>query len=76
MMPPNVAPNPSIPADFMARGACKGKQDLFFPPSGGFPGAEAAAVCAGCPVNRACDDYADATNARGFWAGRQRRGPA
>ncbi len=76
MMQPSPAPDPSVPTDWMAAGACKGKTDLFFPPSGGYPGAEAAAVCAGCPVRQACDDYATTTGARGFWAGRQRRGPA
>ena len=69
-----VVPDPTVDADWMAGAACKGKADLFWPAHGGFPGAEARAICDECPVLRACNAYANAAGVEGFWAGRWRRG--
>jgi WhiB family redox-sensing transcriptional regulator len=66
------APTPDT--DWMARAACRGRTDLFFPPTGGFPGPEAKAVCGGCPVLRECAAYVEAERPEGFWAGRWRHG--
>ena len=67
---------PDVDSSFMAGAACRGRGDLFFPPKGGFPGAAAKAICASCPARLACDEYAEATGAEGFWAGRWRSGRA
>jgi hypothetical protein len=69
-MTPKVLPLfPDIDTSFMARGACKGKGELFFPPAGGDVKSEARAICRGCPVLVPCGAYADATDPEGVWAG-------
>jgi hypothetical protein len=68
-----VIPDPTLDTSFMAVGACRGKTRLFFPAAGA-PGAEAKAVCDGCPVLRTCEAYATAAGVEGFWAGRWRKG--
>ena len=60
---------------WMSVAACKGLTHLFFPPPAERPQArdrrEAAAkmVCAGCPVNGMCRDYARGNHEYGFWGG-------
>jgi WhiB family redox-sensing transcriptional regulator len=53
--------------------ACKGMTDVFFPPAGTQTRShieQARAVCAGCPVQNECADYAAHINAQhGIWAG-------
>ena len=68
-----------IPVDWMGDAACRDVDPKIFfvdhPGSGS--AAEARAVCAGCPVQAQCLDYALAANERhGIWGGlteRQRR---
>lgn len=64
-----------LPTDWMARGACKGKADLFVPGTvaGGWVNPEARAICRGCPVRVPCGSYADATDPEGVWAGLSQR---
>lgn len=63
--------------DWMDRGACVGMNaDLFFPPRGVHTAdmAEAKAVCAGCPVEQTCRDYALRHHIKyGLWGGTTER---
>ena len=60
--------------DWLARAACRGMVDVFFPePTHDDHGlSEAKQVCAGCPVRRECADYTAWLRPRpnhGVWAG-------
>lgn len=61
--------------EWMRRGACKGLTHLFFPAPAERPQArerrEASArqVCASCPVQATCQDYARDHHEYGFWGG-------
>ncbi len=61
--------------DWMRDGACKGLTHLFFPPAAERPQArerrEAAArqVCATCPVQNSCLDFARRNHEYGYWGG-------
>jgi WhiB family redox-sensing transcriptional regulator len=63
---------------WMRLAACRGLDDLFFPPRGDVLGIRRAReVCAGCPVRTECLDYAiEHREQFGIWAGttyRERR---
>ena len=61
--------------NWRALAACKGMDpERFFPyPNDEKTRDEALAVCARCPVTRACEEFADETGAAdGVWAGRLR----
>jgi WhiB family redox-sensing transcriptional regulator len=64
-----------VDAGWMDHAACKGMTDVFFPATGsGNPATtyveQARAVCANCPVQGPCADYANQIDARhGVWAG-------
>lgn len=62
---------PDLPTGWMRDAACKGHGDLFWPPKGGYPGAEARAICEGCPVREDCLAYARALPEApdGVWGG-------
>lgn len=61
--------------EWMRRAACKGLTHLFFPSPAERPQArerrEASArqVCAACPVQATCQDYAREHHEYGFWGG-------
>lgn len=65
----------SLDSSWMAKAACRGRTDLFFPATGGPPTIKVKAICAGCPVRRKCAAYADALpeTPDGVWAGGMRR---
>jgi WhiB family transcriptional regulator, redox-sensing transcriptional regulator len=60
---------------WMAHAACHGRPELFFPPLAERPQArvrreaEAASVCAVCPVLASCRLYARLNREYGFWGG-------
>ena len=61
--------------DWMERGACKSKTELFFPPRAERPQARvrrearARLICSACPVLEVCRRYARAHREYGFWGG-------
>ena len=61
--------------DWMSDAACGGKSEYFFPPHGeqaearAVREADAAAVCAECPVILECRSYARRQREQGFWGG-------
>jgi WhiB family redox-sensing transcriptional regulator len=60
---------------WMGAAACKGLTHLFFPPPAERPQARerressAKTVCAGCPINRTCREFARSNHEYGFWGG-------
>lgn len=55
-------------------GACLGCDPALFFPERGSPCQQAKAVCAGCPVQRECLEFAVRTNQQfGIWGGLSRR---
>jgi WhiB family redox-sensing transcriptional regulator len=54
-----------------ARAACKDADpELFFPDRAGTDISAAQAICAGCPVQAECHEFAEATKqVHGVWAG-------
>lgn len=60
---------------WMANAACKGLTHLFFPSPAERPQARerreemAQAVCASCPVQGTCRDFARTNHEYGFWGG-------
>lgn len=60
---------------WMRQAACRGGDDLFFPPLGRADVAtKAKLICHGCPVRSACLDYALETNQEwGVWGGKSER---
>lgn len=60
---------------WMNEAACRGLTHLFFPAPAERPQARerrevaAEVVCAGCPVQDTCQDYARANHEYGFWGG-------
>ncbi len=60
---------------WMDNGACRGLTHLFFPSAAERPQARerresmAREVCAGCPVNTQCRDFARENHEYGFWGG-------
>ena len=78
---PIVWPVPSSPvpgvAHWTGKAACRGQQDLFFAPEGfeserakAVREAQARSLCAACPVQAQCGDYAQQHRAAyGVWAG-------
>lgn len=72
---PALSPSVATAAGWRARAACRDADpDLFFPagttgPAAG-QAAEAKRVCAGCPVRRACLDWAMTHHEKdGVWGG-------
>jgi WhiB family redox-sensing transcriptional regulator len=69
----------AIPArgGWRARAACGASDpELFFPDRAGTDIRTAQAICAGCPVQAECHEFADATNqVHGIWAGVDRGSP-
>lgn len=60
------------PEPWMREAACRGKDpDLFFPRQGSNSRA-GKRVCATCTVRPECNQYADATDSEGIWAGELR----
>ena len=58
------------PDDFFADAACKGADTAVFFPVSENGGAEAKAICAGCPVAAQCLEYAIETHQPdGVWGG-------
>jgi WhiB family redox-sensing transcriptional regulator len=68
---------PFIPTTWMADAACRDADPAIFFVDHGGSAAEARTICAGCPVQSQCLDYALAANERhGIWSGtteKQRR---
>ena len=58
---------------WMQHASCKGRPHLFFPPQGERPSArerreaQARTLCAACPVQSSCRDYARMHRELGFW---------
>ncbi|MEV5873045.1 WhiB family transcriptional regulator [Streptomyces sp. NPDC052101] len=71
----SAAPDPRPGADLFAQAPCRGLDpELFFPVGEGFAAAQqvrrAKAVCAGCPVRRAClREALRLGDTEGIWAG-------
>ncbi len=68
--------NDAVPYDLWAQhAACKGRTPLFFPPKAERPQArarrehKARLLCAGCPVQVSCRDFARTNREYGYWAG-------
>lgn len=63
------------PLSWTAEAACEGRTELFFAPAGERPEARAVRegkarnVCAECPVNISCRDWAREHREYGFWGG-------
>lgn len=61
--------------DWMARAACGGQTEVFFPPHGEQADAravrevEASAICRRCPVILDCRTYARRHREQGYWGG-------
>lgn len=70
----DITNNVPTPPPFMARGLCATTDpEAFFPEKGGST-REAKRVCAVCPVQAECLDYAIANNERyGIWGGLSER---
>lgn len=64
-----------LDSSWMVDAACRGRTDLFFPKAGGTLSAVAKAICAGCPVQAACGEYAGALpeTPNGMWGGKMWR---
>lgn len=70
-----VSGAPAVPFDrgrWRARAACRGLDPELFFPERGVPLAAVRAVCAGCPVVAACDEYG-LWEKHGVWAGQAER---
>jgi WhiB family transcriptional regulator, redox-sensing transcriptional regulator len=65
----------ALPFAWMAKGACRGLTNVFFPPSAERPQARdrrealARTVCAGCSVLGTCREFARVNHEYGFWGG-------
>lgn len=65
----------SDPIDWMPRGSCRGKSELFFAPFAERPEArvrreaQARTICQGCAVMIPCRTYARENRELGFWGG-------
>jgi WhiB family redox-sensing transcriptional regulator len=67
---PEVAPDP--PGTWLQRAICAGEDPSIFFPAHGDPGTRARRVCANCPVEMDCREYAIDADEWGIWGGLDR----
>jgi WhiB family transcriptional regulator, redox-sensing transcriptional regulator len=72
-IPPPVDLFFAEPQDWTRLAACRGLDPAIFFPDQGESAAKAKAICARCPVQIECSEYADRTRTdHGVWGGRTR----
>ena len=63
---------PDFPDTWPKRAICPGEDPSIFFPAHGDPGIRARKVCANCPVQMDCLEYAIAADEWGIWGGQDR----